>query len=279
MSHNNLQLLDGIICIDSDGCAMDTMNDKHFKYFGPFAVQEWKISNQKQFLMFWNQVNLFSWTRGCNRFIGLYRTFELMHQFDPEVELLDELKKWCETSSSLSNTTLEKSIALNPSNQLQKALHWSYVVNEAIKANDVPALAYRGVKEAFTAIADANIKIAIVSSANKEAVLKEWQHNGLLNYVEHFYTQEQGTKKAAIADLLKTSNLKTDRILMIGDSPGDYEAAEANGVLFYPILCNHEQDSWNTLKNCVLQQFASGEYNSKLAADYFSKFKANLQVM
>lgn len=28
-----------IVCIDSDGCAMDTMNIKHDKCFGPYAVE------------------------------------------------------------------------------------------------------------------------------------------------------------------------------------------------------------------------------------------------
>lgn len=33
-----------LICVDSDGCAMDTMNIKHIKCFGPCMVNEWKLT-------------------------------------------------------------------------------------------------------------------------------------------------------------------------------------------------------------------------------------------
>ena len=30
-----------LVCIDSDGCAIDTMDIKHIKCFGPCMVKEW----------------------------------------------------------------------------------------------------------------------------------------------------------------------------------------------------------------------------------------------
>lgn len=33
---------------------------------------------------------------------------------------------------------------------------------------------------------------------------------------------------------------------MVGDAPGDRDAAEKNGVRFYPILVGHEGESWET---------------------------------
>lgn len=32
-----------LICVDSDGCAMDTMTVKHVKCFGPCMVEEWNL--------------------------------------------------------------------------------------------------------------------------------------------------------------------------------------------------------------------------------------------
>ena len=32
---------DYLVCVDSDGCVMDTMNCKHFNCFGPCMVTEW----------------------------------------------------------------------------------------------------------------------------------------------------------------------------------------------------------------------------------------------
>ena len=34
---------DYLICIDSDGCAIDSMDIKHFRCFGPCMVNEWGL--------------------------------------------------------------------------------------------------------------------------------------------------------------------------------------------------------------------------------------------
>ena len=63
---------DYLICVDSDGCVMDTMNCKHFHCFGPCMVAEWGLEAWRdEILERWNVINLFSMTRGINRFKGL----------------------------------------------------------------------------------------------------------------------------------------------------------------------------------------------------------------
>ena len=60
-----------LVCVDSDGCAMDTMEVKHRKCFAPKAIEVWELENiEKRFLEIWNNVNLYSKTRGINRFKG-----------------------------------------------------------------------------------------------------------------------------------------------------------------------------------------------------------------
>ena len=73
---NNLQSFvkskDFLVCIDSDGCAIDSMNIKHINCFGPCMVEEWDLHAWKnEILEKWNCVNLYSLTRGINRFKGL----------------------------------------------------------------------------------------------------------------------------------------------------------------------------------------------------------------
>ena len=61
-----------LLCVDSDGCAMDTMDIKHFKCFGPCMVEEWGLEEWKEeILNRWNEINLYTMTRGINRFKGL----------------------------------------------------------------------------------------------------------------------------------------------------------------------------------------------------------------
>ena len=63
---------DYLICVDSDGCAMDTMDIKHFRCFGPCMVEEWGLEEwATPILNRWNAINLYSGTRGINRFKGL----------------------------------------------------------------------------------------------------------------------------------------------------------------------------------------------------------------
>ena len=38
---------DYLVCVDSDGCVMDTMNCKHFHCFGPCMIHEWVLEQCK----------------------------------------------------------------------------------------------------------------------------------------------------------------------------------------------------------------------------------------
>ena len=63
---------DYLICIDSDGCAMDTMDIKHYRCFGPCMVAEWGLEEWKDTLLArWNAINLYTGTRGINRYKAL----------------------------------------------------------------------------------------------------------------------------------------------------------------------------------------------------------------
>ena len=78
---------DYLICIDSDGCAMDTMNSKHFYCFGPEWVKQYGLEDIKEeALKYWNQINLYSKTRGINRFKGLAMGLEWAKEKGYETE-------------------------------------------------------------------------------------------------------------------------------------------------------------------------------------------------
>ena len=64
---------DFLVCIDSDGCAMDTMSLKHYRAFGPELVNIFNLQDHAEpVLHYWNKVNLFSKTRAVNRFKGFF---------------------------------------------------------------------------------------------------------------------------------------------------------------------------------------------------------------
>lgn len=68
----------------------------------------------------------------------------------------------------------------------------------------------------------------MVSSANRDAVEEEWSKFGLLEYTDIVLAQDVGNKAACIHAMLKFGYEK-EKVLMIGDAPGDCAAAEKNG--------------------------------------------------
>ena len=116
-----------VFCIDSDGCVMDTMTYKHQLFFGPLAADVFEVKNREAFLQEWGRVNLFSRTRGVNRFVGLVMGLEYAG-----VKNIENLKAWVEHTPQLSNASLEAQITQNPSEDLKKALVWSNAVNQHI---------------------------------------------------------------------------------------------------------------------------------------------------
>lgn len=170
-----------VFCVDSDGYAMDTMTNKHQLFFGPLAAEVFHIEDKQSFLKEWNRVNLFSKTRGVNRFVGLLMGLEFAKHAP-----IEAFKDWVENTSSLSNASLEKAIADNPSEDLKKALGWSNLINSHIKDYEGEALAFPGAVEGLDALHELG-KVFVVSSANKEAVEEEWNDQGLMTHIDDLY--------------------------------------------------------------------------------------------
>ena len=64
-------------------------------------------------------------------------------------------------------------------------------------------------------------------------------------------------------------------VVMIGDAPGDCDAAEKNGVWYFPILVNHEKSSWDEAIVTAFLKLQSGEY-AEYEAQKKKEFLANL---
>lgn len=231
---------DFLICVDSDGCEMDTMDVKHERCFGPCLVQEWGLQQWREpILRRWNEINLYTVTRGINRFKGLAAALAEINERYAPIEGLEELVRWTDTASELSNTALAKAAKTAQGPALGKALAWSQAVNAAIDAlPEYEKRPFPGAAEGL-AMAHAVADVAVVSSANREAVEKEWSRCGMLASVDVLCCQDSGSKAACIAHL-KEKGYAPQRMLMVGDAPGDLSAAESNGVWFYPILVRQE---------------------------------------
>lgn len=263
--------MENLICVDSDGCVMDTMDIKHKKCFGPCMVREWGLEKwNDEILERWNQINLYTMTRGINRFCGLLKSLEEVNEKYTTIEGINDLRKWVNKTKELSNSALEK----YDYGILKKALSWSRAVNESIKT--LPKFSKKPFEGAKEALEDAvkTSYVAVVSSADPQSVRDEWTTHGLIKYTDIVMTQNDGSKAECIRKLMGKG---FNNVLMVGDAVGDLRAAEKNEAMFYPIIVNYEKESWDRFKNEALKYFLDGRYCGEYQQKMINKFKRNLQ--
>ncbi len=272
---------DFLVCVDSDGCAMDTMNCKHIYCFGPCMAEEWDLGEWRdEILARWNEINLYQVTRGINRFKGLAMALTEINEKYTRIPGIDALNEWCETTRALSMPALSEAISSSPEGEgrecLEKALAWSRAVNESInRLPDELKVPFEGAREGL-AKAHGIADVAIVSSANREAVLEEWERFGLIPHTDIMLTQDIGSKAFCIGEMLKLG-YPEENVLMVGDAMGDLDAAEKNGVFYFPILPGREAESWLELMSEGLDRLTDGsyggEYQKKKIREFMENFK------
>lgn len=269
---------DFLVCVDSDGCAMDTMDVKHKECFGPCLVREWKLEKyKKEILERWNEINLYTVTRGINRFKGLALMLKEIDGKYAAIEGLEDLLFWAGNTREISNASIKKEIEKKDSACLKKALNWSLELNKAIDAlSDDRKKPFSKVKETLEKIHSV-ADVAIVSSANRSAVIEEWTKYALVGSVDVILTQEDGDKAHCIGKM-KGEGYGEGKILMVGDADGDRQSAEKNGVYFYPILVRRETESWQKLSREALCRFIGGEFGGEYQQSLIQAFYKNLGV-
>lgn len=274
-----------LVCVDSDGCVFDNMELKHKECFCPATVNVWGLQSVSRYARESAEfVNLYSKSRGANRFPALVRTLELLGARKEAQERgyvcpdLTPLKKWIEETDSLSAKGIREYAAAHGGDLdpiLATAARWSAEVDENIERIVHGVAALPGVKETFAEISRF-ADIVIVSATPHEAIVREWGAQGLLEHITVVAGQELGTKKECIRKAM-TGKYSPDKVLMVGDAPGDHDAAVANGVQFYPIIPGQEVESWSLLRSEVAAKFREGAYAGACMEDMLTRFDAVLQ--
>ncbi len=263
---------DFLICVDSDGSAMDTMEIKHRRCFGPCVVEEWGLqAYEEQVLQIWNTINLYSINRGVNRFVGLLLVLEYVNQNITPIEGLEELAHWVESTKELSNAAMLRYLEDDASPFLQKVLRWAQNVSLHIALLPMEERRpFEGVTEVLLSARDES-DIVVVSAANPDAIYEEWELHGLAYFINQIFSQNVGSKVFCISELLKMG-YEPGRAIMIGDSMEDLEAARACGIHFYPIVLFREEDSWNRFEMEALERFYNGTYAGDYEAALIQEF-------
>jgi phosphoglycolate phosphatase-like HAD superfamily hydrolase len=268
--------------IDSDGCAFDAMEIKHQECFTPTTIRCWGLQPvsraARETALF---VNLYSTYRGLNRWVALVKVFELLAERE-EVERRgiavptgEKLKQFIASGDyPLSDSGLRAYAAEHPDPELDRGLAWNDAVNAAIEdmVEGVPPFPW--VRESLQKMAD-TADLMVVSATPGEALEREWVEHGLAQYMSVIAGQEMGTKAEHIQYAAK-GKYADDRILLIGDAPGDRDAARTTGVLYYPINPGREEESWQRFHDEALDRFLSATYAGEYEAALIAEFEALL---
>lgn len=259
---------DFFVGIDSDGCVFDSMEIKHKECFTPMFIKYFDLQAVSKYAReTWEFVNLYSKTRGANRFPALVRALNLLRDRkevlarNVEIPSFQALEEWIARESKLGNATLAAEVE-GGNEGLVPIKKWSDAVNDQV--SDIvygvpPFPLVRESLEKLTQKADA----MVISQTPCDALEREWAENSIDPFVKLIAGQEMGTKTQHL-DMATKGKYKPENVLMVGDAPGDFKAADANQSLFYPINPGDEEQSWDRFFNEALDKFFDGSY----AGDY-----------
>ena len=273
---------DYFIAFDSDGCVFDTMELKHKECFCPAVIRHMRCQPvSKAAREVWDFVNLYSKTRGCNRFIAIQHFRDLLREredvkargFRP-MELRD-LDDWVGRETRLGIPALEAEVAKGGSEALRILLEWSREVNTRVEEMVSGMLPFPGVMDVLKA-GEQEADMIVVSQTPLEALEREWEENRMTPFVRLIAGQEHGTKAEHIQLATEGRGYDKDRILMVGDAPGDHKAAEANHALFYPIIPGREEASWLRLRDEALDRFFAGTFAGAYQQALLEEFDQSL---
>lgn len=269
------------IGIDSDGCCFDSMEIKHKECFIPKIIGHWGCQPVSKFARAAAEfVNLYSKWRGVNRFPALLLTFDLLAEWDEVSErgwrppAVPSLRDWVASEDKLGNPALAAAVERTGDAVLRRALDWSEAVNAEIEAmvHDLPPFPL--VRECLAQAAE-QADLVVVSGTPGEALEREWAEHDLARYVHSICGQETG-KKSQVLEWGAGGHYHPDLVLMIGDAPGDLEAARKHGFRFYPINPGAEAASWRRLHDESLARFFAGEYAGEYEQSLIAEFDALL---
>jgi len=272
---------DFFVGIDSDGCVFPTMDLKQKKCFHKIIVSHWHLEPIEKYVRESAEfINLYSIYRGRNRFPCLLMSIDLIRN-RPEIIAskvkLPEFKsltKFIDSGVPLSNAELEKAVKATGDEELASILKWSKDVNVDIAKTVKNIPPFKWVRESFQQIKK-NSDAICVSQTPTEALVREWAEHNLMSFVRVIAGQELGTKKDHI-QMATNKRYAGDKIMMIGDAPGDQSAAKGNAAHFYPINPGHEEASWERFHKEAFAKFINGTYGGSYENDLTKEFEALL---
>ncbi len=271
---------DFLLCVDSDGCVFDTMEIKHKECFCPATILHFSLQPVSKYAREAAEfVNLYSQTRGIHRLPALIRVMDLLAKrrevrergFEPP--RLSALRGFVASAPVLNHAAMlrwQESGREDP--ERRTVVDWSSDVNRRIEqmVRGIPPFPFA--RDSLRHAAS-RADIVVVSATPESALEREWEENGIRRYASLVCGQERGSKKEIIGALGRL--YEKDRMLMVGDAPGDRAAAVENGIPFYPIRPDQEAQSWREFIPAA-DRFFGGSYRGAFEQALTDRFEGLL---
>lgn len=273
------------VALDSDGCVFDSMEIKHKECFAPAFIKHWNLQAAAKYArQVWEFANLYSVDRGMNRFPVLVKCLDLISDWPDamrrgiEIPDIQPLRDFINSDLPPSNASLTKVVDETQDPILIRTLEWSHAVNDAVAdiVKGVPP--FPKVRECLDRIIT-RADLAVVSGTPGEALKREWIEHQISHYPALIAGQELGKKSEHLAAMTRDDRYASERMLMIGDAPGDFKAARSCGLIFYPVNPGHEEESWQRLYDEALDRFFAGTYAGEYENARIAEFEALLPSM
>lgn len=265
-----------LVCMDSDGCVMDTVRIKHCTVFCPELIRVFSLDEYADMITSaWKEINITGITRGIPRFESVVQIFDRLKNRGVDVPGSEDIAAWVRTASKLSTASLQQEMLRTGSLALRKLQEWNNACNRRIQALEPTFEPFPGVETSLRqlhAVAD----VAVVSAANESAIESEWTRYGLSRHADVIFGQEVGSKANSIAVML-ACGYESRKVMMVGDAMGDAQAAAANGVAFVPILPGREAESWRRLQEEALPKLLHGTFNPAYQNELLAALRSALR--
>ena len=179
-----------LVCMDSDGCVMNTVRIKHTTVMCPELIRVFALDEQADFITAaWDEINLHTITRGISRFESVRLVFDRLKNRGIEIPGSEDIAAWVDTATELSTASLQRELQKTGSLALRKLQEWNNACNRRIQALEPTFEPFPGVEESLRqlhAVAD----VAVVSAANESAIASEWKRYGLARHADVIFGQE-----------------------------------------------------------------------------------------
>ncbi len=259
--------------MDSDGCVFDSMTIKQ-RIFHTEIINFWDVQAAEADLRKVAEwVSLYSPWRGLNRFQLILRIFQALNESGTaEIETVS-LEAFVKSGVALSANELAKRIEQTGDAELQKVLDWSTEVSRQI-ADVAEMPVFPEVFQTLETLREIS-DLIVVSQTTEEALVREWRMAEIEGFVDVVAGAELGSKAESLIRAA-VGRYPLNRIVMVGDAPGDVEAARAVGCLFFPIIPGDEVASWVELRTEAVERLYAGTFAGAYQENLIARFNAAL---